>query len=357
MRIYTSIGLLVGSFLVVYLLHGAKMSEQNTQKALVVRQATYYGVDVTHALRKCARFPRLRISKAFDLRILFGVWDGTPNASLAELVIDYSHSGEDGQQRCKLAHTQTGVFCEADLLVPPVNPEGTTVCQSVPWDTILELARGKKALEVGGPSRGILDGLYGAVAALDNVNFAANTLWESGLETGQPYSPLGKQLGVQHVIDARRLDTLPLRYELIISSHFLEHLANPMAALQAMVSVLQPGGLIISVVPNRAVCFDHLRSYSTFEDILHHFDVELAETESPHLDEILMFHDLSRDAPAGSYHNFLLRSLDNARIRGLHHHVFSFPVLRKMYEHVGLSVEMEHCGEGLHMVIAGKLAT
>ena len=57
-----------------------------------------------------------------------------------------------------------------------------------------------------------------------------------------------------------------------------------------------------------------------------------------HLQEILKFHDLSRDPAAGTLEDFQKRSLANFSNRSLHHHVFDLALLSDLFSHIGFKV-------------------
>lgn len=196
----------------------------------------------------------------------------------------------------------------------------------------LELFRGKCGLEVGGPSRIFLkEGfvpIYPIVKELDGCNFSKETLWEHGLEEGQTYK-YGDKIGYQFICEATNLEEkiLPNQYDFIISSNCLEHSANPLKVLVRFVMAVKSGGLILLVLPKKEVTFDHKRKTTTYTHLYEDYKRDVGEDDLTHLPEILEFHDLSLDPPAGTLEQFKERSLKNYENRGLHHHVFDLPLL------------------------------
>lgn len=196
----------------------------------------------------------------------------------------------------------------------------------------LELFRGKCGLEVGGPSRIFLkDGLipiYPLVKELDGCNFSKETLWEHGLEEGQTYK-YGDKVGYQFICEATNLEekVLPNQYDFIISSNCLEHSTNPLKILVRFVMAVKSGGLILLILPKKEVTFDHKRKTTTYTHLYEDYKRDVGEDDLTHLPEILEFHDLSLDPPAGTLEQFKERSLKNYENRGLHHHVFDLPLL------------------------------
>ena len=201
--------------------------------------------------------------------------------------------------------------------------------------------RDKVGLEIGGPSRVFMRGkilpVYPSAARVDNVNFASQTAWEAGLRDGGEFRfHPGKSPGRQFLREATDLHGLANdSYDFLLSSHCLEHVANPLAALHEWRRVVRPGGHLVLLLPDPAHTFDHRRPVTT----LAHLQADLArgtgEDDLTHFAEILALHDLRRDPWAGSPEEFAARSRQNAENRCLHHHVFDVALQRAMLEECG----------------------
>ena len=111
-------------------------------------------------------------------------------------------------------------------------------------------------------------------------------------------------------------------YDFILSSHNLEHFANPVKALQEWKRVTRPGGGLILVLPDYSKTFDHRRTPTTVDHMFEDFERDTQEDDLTHLPEILEKHDISLDPGVASADEFHRRSLDNFNNRCLHHHVF-----------------------------------
>jgi SAM-dependent methyltransferase len=201
-----------------------------------------------------------------------------------------------------------------------------------------ELA-GKAGLEVGGPSPFFRDVLpvYPVVSALDGVNFSTTTMWEGEIAAGARFEYAPGQAGLQFIAEATDLHAIATgSYQFLLSSNCLEHVANPLKALREWMRVVQPGGLLLLVLPNQAANFDHRRPVTRFEHLLDDELRDVGEDDLTHLEEILTLHDLARDPWAGGRENFIRRSRGNLRYRGLHHHVFDQNLIAQMVAHLGL---------------------
>jgi SAM-dependent methyltransferase len=205
----------------------------------------------------------------------------------------------------------------------------------------LKAAQGREGLEIGGPSRIFSDRgalpLYRDLERLDNVNFAANTAWERNLTDGgsfafHPEKPAGRQF----LLEATNLRLLrDGSYDFVISSHCLEHLANPLKALREWRRIVRPGGYLILVLPQHSRTFDHARPVTTLAHLRDDFARATPEDDQTHLEEILALHDLRQDPHAGTAAQFRARALRNFENRCLHHHVFDAALIQAALEDAG----------------------
>lgn len=203
---------------------------------------------------------------------------------------------------------------------------------------------GAIGLELGGPSaifsrRGLLP-VYGQARRIDNCNFGRETLWEGLIQEGTTFQFRAEgERGRQFVADATNLDFIQdSSYNFVLSSHTLEHIANPLKALNEWVRVLATGGLLMLVLPNRQGTFDHRRPITTFKHLLDDFEQDMREDDLTHLDEVLALHDLTMDPEAGDIASFAARSRRNFENRSLHHHVFDESLAVEVVDYFGLDV-------------------
>jgi SAM-dependent methyltransferase len=87
-----------------------------------------------------------------------------------------------------------------------------------------------------------------------------------------------------------------LRY--IASSHVIEHVANPYAAFLEWYRVLEHGGIIYLVVPDRRRTFDHNRIPTTPEHILQDFRKGVTQSDATHIDDFVFGVDWKMYSPA-----------------------------------------------------------
>lgn len=228
---------------------------------------------------------------------------------------------------------------------------------------ILDVTRARTGLEIGGPStlfgtEGALP-VYTQVLRIDNVNFATETAWEHGLRDGGAFQFSPKRApGTQFLREATALTGLPdSSYDFVLSSHCLEHVANPLAALKEWFRITRPGGWLVLALPDPRRTFDHRRPVTTFEHLLEDYEHGTREDDLTHLDEILALHDLHRDLAAGSLDQFRARSMQNEKNRCLHHHVFDLSLIRTILAETGWLVLQTEKARPLHLLALAQKPT
>ncbi len=189
--------------------------------------------------------------------------------------------------------------------------------------------RGKRGLEIGGPSnffRNIVP-VYRVVRSLDNCVFSSETIWEGERSDGEPFEflPGRRKPGRNRIVDGADLAGIrDSEYEFVLSSHSLEHIANPIKALMNWRRVA-PGYLVL-IVPHYRDTFDHRRLVTTLHHMIADFERDVGEDDLTHLQEVLDLSDLSRlELPEGmtlERAKQLADPRDNARNRCMHHNVF-----------------------------------
>jgi SAM-dependent methyltransferase len=191
-------------------------------------------------------------------------------------------------------------------------------------DILSNITLNKIGVEIGGPSdTGEI--LYKNSQNIDNIVFSKNTIWGNHTDEYNYYD--GKK-GKIIISDAVNISLVQNEcYDFIFSSHSLEHIANPLKAINEWLRIIKNGGYVIIIVPEKSCCFDHKRNYSKFSTLLSQYEKNVGEDDLSTLPEILLHHDLSLDPAAGDLENFTKRSLDNFNNRCLHHYVYNDELL------------------------------
>jgi len=202
----------------------------------------------------------------------------------------------------------------------------------------------KMGLEIGGPSKIFSRGgrfpVYPIAGRLDNGNFSPRTIWEGSIQEGRTYRyDKDRQPGYQYICEAVDLKSVASEsYDFVLSSHTLEHVANPLRALREWFRVLKEGGVLVLVVPHKDGTFDHRRPVTPLAHLIQDHEQGTTEDDLTHLPEILELHDLAKDPQAGTSEAFKERSMNNPTNRCLHHHVFNTELVVRVLDHLGLWV-------------------
>ncbi len=223
-----------------------------------------------------------------------------------------------------------------------------------------DLVENKVGLEIGGPSNWFMPKdilpVYQYVKSLDNCNFSPETIWDGKRESGFTYQFYsGKPKGYQYVLDTKDLNVIPTqKYDFILTSHVLEHLANPINALIEWIRILKNNGIMIIILPHKDGTFDRKRNVTTLMHLIEDYKNNTNESDITHLDEILKLHDLSKDPEAESYIHFKNRSLKNTENRCLHHHVFNTFSAVNLIDFVKLQIISAEALFPYHIVIIAQ---
>ena len=231
-----------------------------------------------------------------------------------------------------------------------------SVVRLSPPETFNFWVQNKSGFELGGPSHytwGAL-GIYDIAAKVDVTNFASNTLWETGLTEGTPFVWKNQSKGIQYLRDAVDLKGIPNeRYDFIMASHVIEHIANPFKALLEWLRILRAGGFLLVIAPYKDVTFDHQREVAKLEHLLDDYKKQTTEADLTHLEDIVRTHDIGRDQAAVNLQLFRVRSEKNFENRGMHQHVYDHELLHHIFHCLNLEV-ISQCTWSNSQLIVGK---
>ena len=211
-------------------------------------------------------------------------------------------------------------------------------------------------LEIGGPTRffGAKGGfpVYLFAERVDNVNFGTDTFF-GNYRAGNTYRYHEGKTGNQFISEAIDLNQIADNsYDFILSSHSLEHTANPIKALTEWARILKPSGKLVLVLPDKRNTFDQYRKYTSFSHLLEDYHNNTLEHDTTHVEEILSTFDEKKAGVAlGDFEKLIS---DNYTNRAAHHHVFSQEVVKSMTEFVGFTVECQYEAEPFHLITIAK---
>lgn len=202
------------------------------------------------------------------------------------------------------------------------------------------VVRNKRGLEIGGPSsifrKRINLPIYDAVGTLDNCDFAKATVWANH-EDAYRFHP-NKTPGHTYFTEGNSLSEIPEHsYDFLLSSHNLEHFANPLKALKEWQRIVKPSGHLIIVLPNYLQTLDRRRTPTTLSHMVQDFEQNIGENDLTHVEETVQGQRLDGlgAVPAVDLQKLLQ---DNFSHRMMHHHVFHKENSRQLLEALGCTV-------------------
>lgn len=225
------------------------------------------------------------------------------------------------------------------------------------------LLRDKSGIEIGGPSqvfsaKGIFP-VYLIAGSIDNCNFGGTTVWEGAIKEGNSFLfNSDKPAGRQYIVEATEMASIASKsYDFVLSSHALEHTANPILALSEWVRLLKDQGSLVLLLPHKDGTFDHRRPVTTMQHLISDFEAKMTEDDLTHMPEILKLHDLELDPEAGDMTSFKARSERNFENRCFHQHVFDTKLAVSLIDHMGLQIRAVEAIRPLHILIVAQKMT
>jgi len=226
----------------------------------------------------------------------------------------------------------------------------------------LPMFGGLRGVEIGGPSPWVFGPesflpVYPCVGELDNVNFAQTTVWERSMHAGNTFRfDPRKRPGMQYITDATDLSPIASDvYDFLLSSHTLEHVANPIKALSEWIRVVKTDGLFLIVLPEKHFTFDRYRPTTPLEHMIEDFRAGRGEDDLTHMDESVRLHDYSMTPEIPDPVVFKARSLKNVENRCLHHHTFTQKSTKELLDYVGLEIIKQDTEPPFHLIVLARV--
>ena len=143
----------------------------------------------------------------------------------------------------------------------------------------------------------------------------------------------GKPCKADYYGEATNLPFLDESLAYIVASHVLEHSANPIAALAEWYRVLEPGGIVYTVVPDKRYTWDRERPDTPMEHMIEDFRKGVTDCDATHIEDFAYgidwgeFAKISDNRLIEEQRRQYANSCEEQVVRGeeinIHFHVFS----------------------------------
>lgn len=216
------------------------------------------------------------------------------------------------------------------------------------WDTVRFLYN-KDGIEFGGPTELFYHPmhrmkLYPYIKSLDGCNIFENNFFQSNLNSIFSYHK--NKTGVCFNVDTADIESLKnikKKYDFILSSHHIEHIANPIKAITAWKDILKKDGYVLAILPHKEYTFDKMRPLTKLSHIIEDYKKNTLESDSTHIQEQIKLQDWSM-CGMKDFENLSKR---NAETRVVHHHCFNTQLVKEMFEYAKYrTVKCYYIGNG-----------
>lgn len=216
-----------------------------------------------------------------------------------------------------------------------------------------DLYRDKLALEIGDVSsvfeRDGMFPVYPLLKQLNRIMVSETTPWTHLRHSATP-------AGTVYIGCATVCNTVPGTYDLILASHVLEHIANPLKALLAWKRLLNDNGRLVLILPLYTHTHDHRRARTTFSHLDGDLRCHTTEDDLTHVEDFLRLYDhkMVTRTPAedGDLCDLAAR---NMQTRIVHHHTWDMTLLKLALGRAGYRVEQSGYHPPFHLVaVAGR---
>ena len=221
---------------------------------------------------------------------------------------------------------------------------------------ICSILKDKQGIEFGGPTElfslpkhgmNLYDHVY-----LDGGNIIKENYFQTDLGSNFLY---GEKLGKQFDVDCtNELQLSKLKkYDFVVSSHAIEHFANPIKTLKLWEKyLLKDGGYILTIIPDYEYCFDRKRPLTTMEHLIEDYNSDIGEDDTTHIQEQKDLHDWSY----GGHPQFYELADKNYLTRVVHHHTFDIELVEDLFDYCGFKKVVSYKHDELNIVNLSKLS-
>ncbi|MHA1756627.1 MAG: methyltransferase domain-containing protein [Promethearchaeota archaeon] len=138
-------------------------------------------------------------------------------------------------------------------------------------------------------------------------------------------------------------------FDIICSSHVIEHLPNPLKALYEWIRIIKKGGIIYCGVLDKRFTFDHKRKRTKLNHLIEDFKKDIDDKDLTHIQEVINKWDSDLD----SYwtRNQFIKMVYSKPSGFIHYHIWIKKDIKKLFKYVGLKIEfLALIGNTIHII-------
>lgn len=185
-----------------------------------------------------------------------------------------------------------------------------------------EIFKRKSGVRIGGKLNGIFQ---------KELSFSNKIIDVDGSETF-----LGNQNKINYKSDATKLNFIKSHsQDFICSSHLLEHISNPIKAINEWKRILKKEGIIYCAIPDKRFTFDHKREVTSLSHLIEDYKRNILPGDEIHVKEFLKNWDGDMDGL--SRNEFKKLVMKNYSIN-VHHHVWTKKEVKELFEYLNLKI-------------------
>lgn len=223
------------------------------------------------------------------------------------------------------------------------------------FEKVVRALRGKNGIEFGGPTELFDKPQHGMhlypYVNLDGGNIISDNYFQSNLGLNFVY---GGNIGKQYDVDCTNESQLQKlkKYDFVLTSHAIEHFANPIKTLKLWEKyILNDGGYILTIVPDYQYCFDRKRPLTKIQHLVQDFEYDMGEDDKTHIEEQKELHDWDY----GGHPQFYELCEINELTRVVHHHTFDIELVEELFDYCGFKKVLSFKQDELNIVNLSKL--
>jgi hypothetical protein len=209
---------------------------------------------------------------------------------------------------------------------------------------IYDIIKNKKIIEIGGPSlkNYWIPKFYELSEYTDIINFSDDNNISLNLGCGFNNNLPKKCNFIRTNNIEEYISENVNKYDILLTSHVLEHQANPIKQLLLWKKMLVKDGIMIHILPEKTISIDHNRPITSIDKLINNYNNNILENDVSEINDIIKYKNNDPTKIPGitdveSLINFLHNPDLILKYRPIHHHVYDFNLLSFLAEFINFN--------------------